>query len=93
MLQRLTSLNNSMKRLIINQSSLNTIKSFSTQEVYDNDSSPLLEKTDIFNPTSEHVQLREMLRSFTESEVDPQALEFNKKEEMNIPLFKKLGGE
>eukprot|EP00341_Mesodinium_pulex_P009534 CAMPEP_0116991192 /NCGR_PEP_ID=MMETSP0467-20121206/65981_1 /TAXON_ID=283647 /ORGANISM="Mesodinium pulex, Strain SPMC105" /LENGTH=398 /DNA_ID=CAMNT_0004688207 /DNA_START=27 /DNA_END=1223 /DNA_ORIENTATION=+ len=46
---------------------------------------------DMFNPTEEHAQLRTMLRSFVESEVDPQALEFNRKEEFNYPLFKKLG--
>ena len=28
---------------------------------------------------------------FVESEVDPQALDFNRKESFNIPLFKKLG--
>lgn len=27
---------------------------------------------DIFNPTKEHTALREMVRSFTEKEVDPQ---------------------
>ena len=28
---------------------------------------------------------------FVETEVDPQALDFNRKESFNIPLFKKLG--
>ena len=28
--------------------------------------------TQLFNPTDEHLQLREMLRSFVEAEVDPQ---------------------
>jgi len=32
-----------------------------------------------------------MVRSFTEAEVEPQALEYNKKETMNVPLFRKLG--
>jgi isovaleryl-CoA dehydrogenase len=32
-----------------------------------------------------------MLRTFVESEVDPQALEFNRKELFNVPLFRKLG--
>ena len=46
---------------------------------------------DLFNPTEEHAQLRSMLRSFVESEVDPQALQFNKQEKFNYPLFKRLG--
>lgn len=45
----------------------------------------------IFNPTEEHGALREMLRSFVEEEVDPQALQFNRSETFNHPLFKKLG--
>jgi alkylation response protein AidB-like acyl-CoA dehydrogenase len=45
----------------------------------------------IFNPTPEHAELRRMLRSFVESEVDPQALEFNRTETFNIELFRKLG--
>lgn len=32
-----------------------------------------------------------MIRSFVVAEVDQQAMEFNKKELMNVPLFKKLG--
>lgn len=49
------------------------------------------QKLDIFAPTEEHQQLREMLRSFVEAEVDPQALEHNRKELFNVPLFRKLG--
>lgn len=45
----------------------------------------------IFNPTEEHKSLREMLRSFVEEEVDPQALHFNRIEEFNLDLYKKLG--
>lgn len=48
-------------------------------------------KIDYFNPTEEHKALRVMLRSFVETEVDPQALEFNRKETFNLPLFQKLG--
>jgi len=47
--------------------------------------------TDLFNPTEEHVQLRDMLRSFVEAEVEPQATEYNRAEKFNMPLFKKLG--
>jgi isovaleryl-CoA dehydrogenase len=32
-----------------------------------------------------------MVRSFAEAEVEPQAIEFNKAERMNLPLFRKLG--
>jgi alkylation response protein AidB-like acyl-CoA dehydrogenase len=45
----------------------------------------------LFNPTEEHAALREMLRTFVEAEVDPQAREFNRKELFNVPLFRKLG--
>merc|ERR1719476_313509 len=45
----------------------------------------------IFSPTPEHQALREMVRSFAEAEVEPQATEFNRLEKMNLPLFRKLG--
>jgi len=45
----------------------------------------------IFSPTPEHQALREMVRSFAEAEVEPQANEFNRGEVMNVPLFRKLG--
>lgn len=46
---------------------------------------------DLFNPTPEHKALREMLRAFVEAEVEPQALEYDREEKFNLPLFKKLG--
>jgi len=46
---------------------------------------------DIANPTQEHSMLREMVRDFTTKEVEPQALEYDKKEIFNVDLFKKLG--
>jgi isovaleryl-CoA dehydrogenase len=46
---------------------------------------------DLFNPTPEHAQLREMIRRFAETEVEPQALEHDKSETFNLPLFRKLG--
>jgi isovaleryl-CoA dehydrogenase len=46
---------------------------------------------DLFNPTPEHGMLRETVRSFVQSEVEPQALEFDRKEKFNLPLFRKLG--
>lgn len=45
----------------------------------------------IYAPTEEHQALREMLRGFVETEVDPQALEHNRKELFNVDLFRKLG--
>ena len=47
--------------------------------------------TDLFNPTEEHAVLREMVRSFAEREVEPQAEAFDKSEAFNMELFKKLG--
>ena len=46
---------------------------------------------DIFTPTSEHEALRTMIRSFTMEQVEPQALQYNREEKFNLPLFKKLG--
>jgi len=45
----------------------------------------------LFNPTEEHAALREMVRSFAENEVDPQALEHDKLEKFNVELFRQLG--
>ncbi len=46
---------------------------------------------DLFNPTDEHKLLREMVRNFVQEEVEPQAHAFDKKEQFNLPLFRKLG--
>jgi isovaleryl-CoA dehydrogenase len=46
---------------------------------------------DLFNPTNEHQMLREMVKSFVQTEVEPQALEYDRKEQFNLPLFRKLG--
>jgi isovaleryl-CoA dehydrogenase len=46
---------------------------------------------DLFNPTPEHRALRELVRSFAEREVDPQAEEFDHAERFNIELFRRLG--
>ena len=45
---------------------------------------------DSLNPTETHKMLRDMIHSFVESEVEPQAHEFDRKEQFNLPLFKKL---
>ena len=44
-----------------------------------------------FQPTEEHEALRNMVRNFTETEVEPQAQEFNRTEKFNMPLFKRAG--
>ncbi|CAI8188365.1 MAG: Acyl-CoA dehydrogenase [Methanobacteriota archaeon] len=46
---------------------------------------------DLANPTEEHAMLREMIRDFVESEVEPQAHEHDKHERFNLPLFRMLG--
>ena len=46
---------------------------------------------DIFNPTDEHAMLRETVRKFVETEVEPQAIEFNRSETFNRPLFNQCG--
>lgn len=46
---------------------------------------------DLFNPTEEHRMIRETVRSFVQNEVEPQAAEFDRKEEFNLPLFRQLG--
>lgn len=44
---------------------------------------------DLYNPTDEHKMLRETLVSFTQAEVEPQANEYDRKENFNLGLFKK----
>lgn len=45
---------------------------------------------DLLNPTEEHKMLRDMVKSFVQSEVEPQAHQFDKAEKFNLDLFKKL---
>lgn len=47
--------------------------------------------TELFNPSSEHRALRELVRSFAEREVDPQAESSDQQERFNLPLFRRLG--
>ncbi|MGD8317438.1 MAG: acyl-CoA dehydrogenase family protein [Myxococcales bacterium] len=46
---------------------------------------------DLFNPSSEHRALRELVRSFAEREVDPQAEASDHDERFNVELFRRLG--
>ena len=45
---------------------------------------------DLFNPTHEHKMLRDMVKNFVQSEVEPQAHRHDKEEKFNLTLFKKL---
>jgi len=64
---------------------------FSAQEQPEDHDHRAFTPLDLFNPTEEHTQLREMLKSFVENEVEGQALEFNRKELFNKDLFQKCG--
>lgn len=46
---------------------------------------------DLLNPTDEHKMLRETLKQFVDSEVEPQAHASDRAEKFNLNLFKKLG--
>ncbi len=46
---------------------------------------------DLFNPTDEHRMLRETVRQFVQTEVEPQAEAFDRDEKFNLELFRKLG--
>ncbi|MSQ85197.1 MAG: isovaleryl-CoA dehydrogenase [Myxococcales bacterium] len=48
-------------------------------------------KLDLFNPSEEHLALREMVRAFAEKEVWPQAREYDRAEKFNSALFRRLG--
>ena len=45
----------------------------------------------LFDPTPEHKALRNMVSGFVKKELEPQALEYDKKEQFNQELFQKLG--
>lgn len=45
---------------------------------------------DLLTPTTEHKMLRDMVKSFVQSEVEPQAHKHDKEEKFNLSLFKKL---
>jgi len=47
--------------------------------------------SDLFNPTEEHEALRDMVRSFAEQEVAPQAEEYDRLGSLNVELMRKAG--
>lgn len=46
---------------------------------------------DLFNPGEEHNMLRRMVSQFVQKQVEPQALEYDRKELFNLNLFRQLG--
>lgn len=50
-----------------------------------------LNSFELENPTEIHKMLRETVRQFVQTEVEPQAHEHDKKEKFNLALFKKCG--
>lgn len=50
-----------------------------------------MSKLNIFSPSEEHSMLREMVRDFTASQVEPQALEYDKHEKFNLELLRATG--
>ena len=45
----------------------------------------------LFDPTPEHRMLRDMVATFTQEEVEPQAERHDRLQELNRPLFRRLG--
>jgi isovaleryl-CoA dehydrogenase len=50
-------------------------------------------KHNLFNPTEDHLELRENIGKFAKNELDDQAKEHDELEKFNEPLFRKLGSE
>ena len=46
---------------------------------------------DLFHPTEEHLLLRQTIEQWVSQEVEPQALDYDRNEKFNLPLFRKLG--
>lgn len=46
---------------------------------------------ELFNPTPEHRMLREMVSGFVREEVEGQAEEYDRRQTLNLPLFRRLG--
>jgi len=45
----------------------------------------------LFDPTEEHSLLRQSVRQFVSAEVEPQAAQFDRDEQFNLALFRRLG--
>jgi isovaleryl-CoA dehydrogenase len=46
---------------------------------------------DLFHVSDDHEQLRKTVRAFVRKDVEPQALEHDRRERFNLSLFKKAG--
>ncbi len=46
---------------------------------------------DLFHPTAEHKMLREMVRDFTQEQIEPQAEAHDESGTLNLPLFRAVG--
>jgi isovaleryl-CoA dehydrogenase len=53
----------------------------------------LLDSSVLLTPTPFHADLRNSLRSFVAKHVEPQALEHNRKEQLNVSLLRSLGAQ
>ena len=47
--------------------------------------------SDMYNPSDEHLMVRELVRDFVQEHVEPQALEHDRMEKFNLDMFKQLG--
>lgn len=50
-----------------------------------------MSEMNIFSPTEEHSMLRDMVKDFTASSVEPQALEYDRAEKFNLDLLRSTG--
>ena len=57
----------------------------------DSSESVAQQQFDPANPTAEHRALRKMVQQFTKTEVEPQALQYNREERLNRALFERAG--
>jgi isovaleryl-CoA dehydrogenase len=48
---------------------------------------------DLYNPTETHRAVRDTVRQFASTELEPQAAEFDHTENFNEALFRRLGSE
>ena len=53
---------------------------------------PMWREYDLFHPSEEHRQVRNMLSAFVREEVEKQAFQHDRAEKFNLSLFKKMGG-
>ncbi len=52
-----------------------------------------LTETDLFQPSTGHAELREMVKAFSNGELRDQARQFDEEERFNVSLFRRVGSE